>query len=362
MRILAVTGSTGGHIFPAVSFIYALKNKRQDLSALLVLPDKSLKSGITISDCEVKYIPALAVSSKLNAQSIVSLGRSVKGILKSLKIILEFKPDIVVGFGSINSVPSLFFAWLFRIPTMIHEQNVLPGKANRFLARFADKIAISFSNTKDYWKIGPEKTVLTGNPLRERLRMIDKNSALDSFGLSRDKFTVLVMGGSQGSRRLNAGFLKAVSSLKDAAIIQIIHLAGPGDLEEIKKSYKNMNIDARVFGFYNHMEEAYSASDLVISRSGAATVSELEHFKLPSVLLPYPYAYAHQFENAKVLSAKGCAVIVKDDELDKDTLGVILGSIIRNGDKLKSMRSAFASSSAPKAADLLADAALSLHN
>lgn len=361
MKILAVTGSSGGHIFPAVSFISALKNKRADINTLLVLPKRSLKSGITILDCEVKYISTLSLSLKLSLKNFVSLCRFIKGVFESLKIILKFKPDIVVGFGSLDSAPSLFFAWLFRIPTMVHEQNVLPGRTNRLLARFADKVALSFPDTKNYLKINPQKFVLTGNPLRQRLKIIDKKTAVDFFGLSREKLTVLVMGGSQGSRNLNAGFLKAALLLKDVKAIQAIHLAGRPDAEEIRESYKRLNLTAKVFDFLNEMEQAYSASDLVVSRAGATTISELIYFKVPAILSPYPYAYRHQLENAKVLGDKGCAVIVNDDELGKDTLGFTLKSITEDRGKLKNMQSGFANLVTPQAADKLADAALSLY-
>jgi UDP-N-acetylglucosamine--N-acetylmuramyl-(pentapeptide) pyrophosphoryl-undecaprenol N-acetylglucosamine transferase len=361
MKILAVTGSSGGHIFPAVSFISALKNRRKDINTLLVLPKRCLKAGITIPDCGVKYISTRPLSLKLSSENLISSGRFIQGSFESLKIILGFKPDIVVGFGSLDSIPSLFFAWLFRIPAMIHEQNVLPGKANRLLARLVDKAAISFPETKSYLKIDPQKIALTGNPLRERLKIIDKKAALDFFGLSPDKFTVLVMGGSQGSRHLNAGFLKAAQLLKNTAMIQVIHLAGRGDLEEIKGAYKKMNIAVRVFDIFNETEQAYSASDLVISRSGATTIAELSYFRLPAILSPYPYAYNHQLENAKVLRDKGCAVIINDDELDRDTLGVALESIIADRDKLKNMRSGFAGLAEFNSADRLAEAALSLY-
>jgi len=360
MRILAVTGASGGHIFPAVSFISALKNKHKDISAILVLPARSLRAGIAIPDCEVKYISTLALSLKISLGNLISLGRFISGSFESLKIILEFKPDIVVGFGSLDSVPSLFFAWLFRAKTIIHEQNVLPGRANRLLARFMDKVAVSFPSTLGYLKINPQKLVVTGNPLRERLRIIDKKTALDFFGFSQDKFTVLVIGGSQGSRHLNSGFLKAVSLLRDAKMIQVIHLAGGLETGEISEAYKKMNIAAKVFNFFNEMEQAYSASDLVISRAGATTISELVYFRLPSILSPYPYAYSHQLENAKVLKDKGCATIVNDYELDKDRLGFILESIIADREKLKSMQVGFTNLAVPKAADRLVDAVLSL--
>jgi UDP-N-acetylglucosamine--N-acetylmuramyl-(pentapeptide) pyrophosphoryl-undecaprenol N-acetylglucosamine transferase len=360
MRVLAVTGASGGHIFPAASFICALKEKHKNIDTLLVLPKRSLKSGIVLNDCDARYISTLAVSLKVSSGNLIAAGMFIRGIWESLIIVLKFKPDIVVGFGTLESVPCLFFSWIFRIKTLIHEQNVLPGRANRLLAHLADRFAVSFLKTKDYLNIRPEKIVFTGNPLRKSLNIIDKGQALNFLGLSKDKFTILVMGGSQGSRNINAGFLKAISLLKDACAIQVIHLTGTGALGEIKDAYARMNISAKVFDFFNYMEQAYSAADLVISRAGATTVSELIYFKLPAIISPYPYAYSHQFENAKVLKEKGCAVIIKDDELDKDVFVSALRAIINNREKIKSMRSGFSEFSMLKADDLLVDAALAL--
>ncbi|MCX5695548.1 MAG: UDP-N-acetylglucosamine--N-acetylmuramyl-(pentapeptide) pyrophosphoryl-undecaprenol N-acetylglucosamine transferase [Candidatus Omnitrophica bacterium] len=360
MRVLVVTGASGGHIFPAVSFIQALKEKLKDVDTLLVLPGRSLKSGIALNDCNVRYTSTLAVSLKISSANLIAAGMFIKGIWESLIIILKFKPDIVVGFGTLESAPCLFFSWIFRIKTLIHEQNVLPGRANRLMAHFADRCAVSFLKTKDYLNINRQKLALTGNPLRKSLKIIDQVQALNLLGLSKDKFTLLVMGGSQGSRNINTGFLRAVSLLKNAGAIQVIHLAGAGSLEEIKQAYARMNISARVFDFFNQMEQAYSAADLVISRAGATTVSELIYFKLPAIISPYPYAYAHQLENAKVLKEKGCAVLIMDEELDKDIFVSALESIINNREKLKAMCSGFAELSVLKADDLLVEAALAL--
>jgi len=360
MRILAVTGSSGGHIFPAESFICALKERHKDIETLLVLPARSLRSGILLTDCNVKYISTPRVSLKINFGNLIALGGFIKGSWESLRIILKFKPDITVGFGSIDSIPCCFLSWFFRVKVLIHEQNVLPGRANRLLARFADKVAVSFSETKAYFNIDQRKLALTGNPLRQRMKIIDKNLALGFFELSRDKFTVLVMGGSQGSRNINSSFLKAALLLKNISMLQVIHLAGAEDLEEIKRAYKRGNIEARVFDFFTYMEQAYSAADLIISRAGATTISELIFFKLPAIISPYPYAYSHQLENAKVLRDKGCAVIINDDELD-NVLGQTVESIMNNRDKLKSMRLGFSDLPTLKAAELLSEAALFLN-
>ncbi|MFH0855717.1 MAG: UDP-N-acetylglucosamine--N-acetylmuramyl-(pentapeptide) pyrophosphoryl-undecaprenol N-acetylglucosamine transferase [Candidatus Omnitrophota bacterium] len=360
MRVLIVTGASGGHIFPAVSFIQALKEKDSGIDALLVLPERGLKPGVSLGDCKIKYISTATITAGITPANILALAKFLKGAWESFNIIIEFKPDLVVGFGSLDSIPCVLIAWFFRIKTMIHEQNVLPGKANRLLARFVDRVAVSFAESEYYFSLNRQKLTLTGNPLRKQIKKIDKARALDFFGLAKDKFTILVMGGSRGSRNINSGFLKAVSKLGSLSAMQVIHLAGSGDFEDIKESYRRMNLSARVFDFLGDIEQAYSASDLVVSRAGATSISELIFFEIPAVISPYPFAYAHQLKNASILKDKGCAIVISDDELDKDILKLTFQALVNDRVKLESMRLGFSSLSGGSASDLLVDAALSL--
>lgn len=361
MKVLAVTGASGGHIFPAVSFIQALSKRSGQVDALLVLPKRSLKAGESLAGYKIKYISTSVVTARLTSANLLAIARFVKGFWESLNIIIKFKPDLVVGFGSLDSIPCVFTAWLFRIKTLIHEQNVLPGRANRLLARFSDRVAISFPGSREYFSVSQQKLVLTGNPLRQQVKKIDRDQALGFFGFAGDKFTILVMGGSQGSRHINTGFLNAVAGLSNLSAIQVIHLAGTGDLEGIKEGYRKRNIRAKVFDFLGNIEQAYSASDLAISRSGATTISELIFFKLPAIISPYPFAYSHQLENARILQDKGCAIVIKDDELDKEILRESIGGLINDRVKLERMRLGFEDLPGGNAADLLVDAALSLN-
>ncbi|MFA4989692.1 MAG: undecaprenyldiphospho-muramoylpentapeptide beta-N-acetylglucosaminyltransferase [Candidatus Omnitrophota bacterium] len=361
MKILVVAGASGGHIFPASSFICALQDKQEGIEPLLVLASRSIKAGIVLDKFKVKYISISGISRSMDIRNLIALGKFLKGTWESLKIIVEFKPDMVVGFGGLDSIPGLFFAWLFRIKTLIHEQNVLPGRANSLLAKFVDRVAISFSETKNYLNINPGKIVVTGNPLRRQLKQLDQSRALDFFGLDKDKLTLLVMGGSQGSEHLNTEFLRAAALFKDVSKLQVIHLAGAGSYAAVKQAYSKIRITAKVFGFFRDMEQAYSAADLVISRSGATTVAELIFFGKPAIIFPYPYAYSHQLENARILKEKGCAMVINDAEPDKDLFRQTLESFINNPAKIAAMRSGFKDLARPDAASLLAEAALSLH-
>jgi UDP-N-acetylglucosamine--N-acetylmuramyl-(pentapeptide) pyrophosphoryl-undecaprenol N-acetylglucosamine transferase len=361
VKILVVAGPSGGHIFPALSFLDTLKEKYKHTEMLLILPRKIMIDEACILGNKVKYISSSSIRLSISFINFLSILKFFKGSLESIFILMEFKPDIVVGFGGLVSIPMVMLAYLFRLKTLIHEQNVIPGRANRFLARFADRIAISFSRTKDYFKDYSKKIVLTGNPLRKELVRIDKNKALDFFGFSNDKLTVLVIGGSQGSYPINMGFFRAVSALSDKHNLQIIHLTGRKDYDLLKHKYKELNISVRVFSFLNSMEYAYSACDIVLSRAGATTLTEIIYFKLPAIIVPYGYAYRHQMENAKILENIGSAILLEDDKLNTGILKDIIEDFINNPNKLKEISSYYDLIPRLNVNDLLLEAALSFN-
>ena len=360
MKILVITGASGGHIFPALGFLETLKNKYRNLDVLLVLPRKGVTNQIRNIDCKVNYVSFSSINLRFDFRNLVSGLIFFKGSWESMFILAQFRPDIVVGFGSLVCVPMILFAWLFRIKTLIHEQNVIPGRANRFLAKFTDKIAVSFAETFDYLQDYKRKIVLAGNPIRGGLRPVDKNKALDFFGLKSNKFTILVMGGSLASHRINLGFLKAVSAIAGKPGLQVIHLAGAKDVDFLKENYKDLNIDSRLFNFLESMQYAYSACDLVVSRAGATSIAEIMFFGLPAIIIPYPFAYRHQLANAKVLESIGSGIIIQDKDLDSDILKKNIENLINNNDRIEAMRSCYGNIPRMNTNDLLAEAALSL--
>lgn len=358
MKILTVAGSSGGHIFPALAFLDTLNNKRKDADLLLVLPKKSVTLHLESPKYKINYISISSIKSGFGYKGLIAIMRFLKGSWESIIILLRFRPDIVVGFGSLVCIPMVLFAHLFRIRTLIHEQNVIPGRACRFLAKFADRIAISFTETAGYFKSHERKVIFTGNPIRKDLIRIDRDKALDFFGLNRDKFTVLVMGGSQASHRINLGFLNAVSAIKDKSFLQVIHLAGAKDSELLKKSYADLNINFRLFDFLGPMQYAYCASDLVVSRAGATTVAEIMFFRVASILIPYPFASRHQMANAKVLEAMGSGIIIQDDDLDTGILRRNIEEFISSPERIAAMRSYYGNTPFLNANDLLVESAL----
>lgn len=340
MRVLVVTGSSGGHIFPALALIDSLNNLCDEV--LLVLPKKIRDNNISVESARVKYIHAASLSFNLNSKNISGVYAFLLGAWESLRIIIKFKPDVVVGFGSLNTIALIFWAWLFRTKTIIHEQNVIPGRANRLLAKLVDRVAVSFSQTNNYLNISAAKIAITGNPIRKELIRINKKEALEFFKFKEGKLNILITGGSQGSHKLNSICFEAVSACQKKDDLQIIHISGIRDFNFLKEKYGALNLDYKLFDFFSTMQYAYSAADLVICRAGAATIAELQRFVVPAVLIPYPFADAHQEANARILGNLKAALIIKDKELRAEKLTDKLNEFLVNPEKLEAMRQAYA--------------------
>lgn len=360
MRILISCGGTGGHIFPGISLYNALLNRQGIEDMLLVFDKREVSSFIALGDYPHIYICQAQIKFNFNLQSLVVVLKLVKGIFQSLKVLLKFRPDVVVGFGGYASFFIIFFARLLGIKAVIHEQNLVPGRANRVLAGMVNQIAISFPETKDYFRGLSAKVKFTGLPLRQSLVKIDKVRAYEFFGLEPGRFTFLVMGGSQGSHKLNEIFFKAGNLFKDSRRFQVIHICGRKDLEFLENGYKDRGIRAAVFPFLKEMQYAYSAADAVISRSGAAAISEIIFFGLPSVLIPYPYAYKHQSENARYLSRNNAAMLIEEKEINPELLKERLSVLLDNPEFHRALGRHARDLFYPEAAAALAQAVLNV--
>jgi len=352
MRILIVTGSSGGHIFPAMALREELNNSSQEV--LLVLPLKSRRDKLSDSTGEIKYIHTAVLTLALSRKNLAGLWFFLWGAWESLRIVLKFKPEVVVGFGSLNTLALVFWAWLFRIKTIIHEQNVICGRANSLLAKLVDKVAVSFSQTCGSLNISPERVVLTGNPLRKEMERVDKNEALNFFKLKAGKFTILITGGSQGAHRLNAVCLEALSAYPRKDALQLIHICGTQDFSRLASGYAAAGVACKLFEFLPEMQYAYSVADLIICRAGATTIAELQRFRIPAILIPYPFAYAHQLANAQILAKPKAALIISDQELTSEKISAQITQFLNDPQKLEFMRQAYTEFGDLEATKLLA--------
>ena len=351
MKILIATGGGGGHLYPALSLAEELKSRQANILFAVNRPSPPLKA----KGYPFTRILAFPAPYGLSFKIFAFLMALPIGFLQSLFLLRNFKPDVVVGFGGYFSFPVVLAAVILKVPTLIHEQNVMPGRANRLLSKFVRRIALGFEEAENYFKGKP--TVVTGNPIREHIlnNNTGREKALKEFGLEADRFTILVMGGSQGASGLNVLFIYALLRIEDRMGLQVIHLTGERDYEIIKADYGALILKYKVFSFLDRMEVAYRVCDLVISRAGASTISELTALGLPAILIPYTGAGAHQLENAKYLASRGAAIMLEEENANPTRLKVALAELLKDRQRLKSMARASKALGQPEATRRLAD-------
>lgn len=345
MRIVIACGGSGGHIFPAVALAEALKAKDKNAQLYFVGSNRSLDKRIFEREgFRFTMLSANKMPYGVSFATLLFLARLQYDILKALWTLIAFRPDVVIGFGGYTAAPVIFSAYILGIPRVIHEQNVVPGRANAKLFGIVNKIAVSFEETKKYTGRNAHKVVFTGNPLRASMLKDDRTGSLKKLGLDASKFNILVIGGSQGAHNLNKAFLGALSQIpsETRSSLQVIHITGLADYTWAQDYYKGLGMEHRVYSFVDRIEEAYSVADLVVTRSGASAIFEIAYFGKPMMLIPYPFALGHQSENARIFSKKGAAIQIDEKdmspELIKDRISALLGDRLQLKNMAESAR------------------------
>ncbi|MBU1044876.1 MAG: undecaprenyldiphospho-muramoylpentapeptide beta-N-acetylglucosaminyltransferase [Candidatus Omnitrophica bacterium] len=344
MKILICAAGSGGHIYPALSLAQSLQAADKNIKILFLSNKKAISKNI-FEKIDYKVFTADFISPYTAKQTnpfkffLKNLGFLLKFSTEAIKVfflIIQIKPDVVIGFGGIISIAAISFARLIGIPTLIHEQNIVPGIANKLISVYATKVAVGFKQSSKYFK---RDSVFTGNPIRQDFEKIDKAIACKSLGFEKNIFTLLVFGGSQGSRFLNTCFTQAIEkleyNLKDC--LQIIHISGTMDVSALVDFYQNQNIKAKVFSYCSKMSIAYSAADIVIGRAGAGTINELCFFAKPAIFIPYPHASGHQKVNAEFMQKHGAACLLLENNLTADNLQKEIRHLIEKKDVLSRM-------------------------
>ncbi len=327
MRIVLATGGSGGHIFPALSVASALQKERHG-----ILFFASAGEGERLVRRYGHEVVGVRVSGLAVVRPWTLLpfcAKMVAGYRRAREELHRFNPDVVVGFGSYASFPVVLAAQRMGIATVIHEQNVVPGRANRILAGRVDKIAISFSRTRRYFT--EKKTVLTGCPIHLRGIDVSPSELRRKYGIRDNIPVILVFGGSQGAQFINRQFFEAVKILKEHHDFGVIHICGSVDFVSLTEAYTKAGIHCCLFSFLEAMEEAYALADLVVSRAGALTVSELSCFRTPAILIPYPFAGGHQMENAQLLKETGIVRILEQNQTNPRLLKEEIVDILFKG-------------------------------
>ena len=363
MRLIVSGGGTGGHIYPALTLIDAIKTKRPDAEFLYVGTKKGLESDI-VPKAGINFT-ALNLEGGLERRfTLANISRAANAIW-SIKhasdIVHDFKPNVVVGTGGYVCGPILLAASLMKVPTLIQEQNAVAGVTNKILSKFVTKIAVG---THDALKNFPaEKTVYTGNPIRSEVLAAKKSDGLKEFGFTADKPIVLISGGSRGARSINNAMIDVLKSAAQKNSAQFLHVTGKGEFDAVTEKLTDV-LDApniKVVPYLYNMPRAMAMADLAIFRAGATGLAELTARGVPSILIPYPFAAEnHQEFNARALVEAGAARMILNKDLTAEILSAKIDELLTAPETLKKMSEASLSLGKPHAAAEIAELILEL--
>ncbi len=314
-RFIISGGGTGGHIYPAIAIANEIKAQIPAAEILFVgAQDKMEMQKVPAAGYAIKGLWISGIQRKITVDNALFPVKFLSSLLKSRKIIKEFKPDVVIGTGGFASGAVVKVAQQMNIPTVIQEQNSYPGITNKMLAAKANAICVAYDGLSTYFK--SNKIIQTGNPVRQDLLTIDtkRSEALEFYGLNPNKKTVVILGGSLGARRINQLVEKELPFFKEQNV-QVIWQCGKFYINDYKKYHNNE--DVFVYDFIERMDLLFAAADVIVSRAGASSVSELAIVGKPVIFIPSPnVAEDHQTKNAKSITDKNAAVLLKETDLD----------------------------------------------
>ena len=337
INILISGGGTGGHIYPAIAIANELKVRYPETKFLFVgAKDKMEMEKVPQAGYEIIGLWISGIQRKVTIKNLLFPCKLIYSLFKAQKIIRKFKPDIVIGTGGFASGPTLIMANMKKIPTLIQEQNSYPGITNKLLGKNAAVICVAYDGLERFF---PKKKIIkTGNPVRASLLTIhEKNKIQEAHKLFKLKVkttTVLVLGGSLGARKINELIEKNISFFNEHNV-QLLWQCGKLYYDEYKKYAQKENV--QIHAFINKMDLAYAAADIIISRAGASSVSELCIVGKPSIFIPSPnVAEDHQTKNAKSIADKHGAILLKENELE--TFPIVFETLLKDEGKQESLR------------------------
>jgi len=338
-HIIISGGGTGGHVFPAISIANALKEIDPSIEILFVGAQGRMEmQKVPDAGYEIKGLPIMGIQRKMTLKNLLVPFKLMKSLRHARRIINEFNPDVVVGVGGYASGPVLRIASRKGIPTLIQEQNSYAGITNRILAKKARKICVAYEGMENYFPM--HKLIITGNPVRKNIIPTEdkREEAIKHFGLSPERKTILSIGGSLGAASINNSIIEQLKQF-ESDDIQLIWQCGKYYYQKANEELENYILpNVRLMDFINRMDLAYAAADVIISRAGAVSISELALVKKPAILVPSPnVAEDHQTKNAKSLADKNAAIIIKDSEAKEKLIAEAL-NLIRNENKLTELK------------------------
>lgn len=325
MKVVIAGGGTGGHLYPGIALARELLKDRGS-EVLFVGTEKGIEAKVLPREgLPVRFI-SVGKFKGMNLWSIAKTAATLpRAVVQSLRIVSDFRADVVIGVGGYSSGPVALAAWLAGVPVLIVEPNSYAGLANRLVGRIAEKVILCFPGSDRMHFFSQAKTYLTGPLVRKGIERGNRENSLKAFGLEGGRFTVFVMGGSGGAHAINLAMKNAAALLGDLQSVQLLHQTGEKDAAAVAAGYREAGIKAAVLPYIHDMAGAYAAADLVVSRSGATTVAELAVCGKRAVLIPFPFAADnHQEYNARTLEARGGADVVVQKDLTPDRLSGLI--------------------------------------
>jgi UDP-N-acetylglucosamine--N-acetylmuramyl-(pentapeptide) pyrophosphoryl-undecaprenol N-acetylglucosamine transferase len=343
LRVIVTGGGTGGHIYPAMAIAKGLQERFPDCEILYIGTKEGMEARLVPENgLDFRGIAGRGLPRKLSVEVLQAAGTNLKALWETKKILKDFKPDLVVGTGGYVSGPVVLTAALFGIPTLLHEQNALPGKTNKALAKVVKKVMVTFPESAKFFS-SPGKIEVVGLPVRPEIGKLERKQSAKELGLDPRKKTLLITGGSRGALSINQAVIFLLSKLETYPDIQLIWATGSATyqtiIDELDLKGINWRLDRwRIVEYLAKMPEALAVADLCLCRAGATTLAELSAAGKAGILIPYPYAAEnHQEYNARVFEEKGAAEVIIDRELTGELLWETVTKIIFNNFKLEEM-------------------------
>ncbi len=354
-KLVIACGGTGGHLFPGIAVAESWRKRGGEV--MLLISEKQIDTLATEGYEHLRFerLPSIAMPGLISLKMPGFLLGFFRGFLRCRKLIREFEADAVLGMGGFTSTAPLMAGRFRNLPTFVHESNAIPGRANKLNAKFATAILVGFEECAK--RFDAKKRVETvGTPLRPKVAARpSREEAIEFFGLDPAKKTIMVMGGSQGARRLNELVAASVPEM-DAAGLQLLHLSGPTDYEVVKPAYEKHPEAGVVKDFCSEIQFALAAADLAVCRSGASCLTELAFYETPSILVPYPFAADdHQTANAEIFSKPGAAELWEQNSLSEETFTRDLIQLAKDGERLDAMKRKMAELAIPEASEQVCD-------
>ena len=354
-RLVIACGGTGGHLFPGIAV--AAEWRARGGETLLIISEKQIDSLAAEGFEHLRFErqKAIAMPKIASPRMLGFLGNFGAALWQCHRLLGRFDADAVLGMGGFTSTAPLVAGKVRGLPTFIHESNAIPGRANRLNARFSRAVLVGFEACAAHFP--GRRTVVAGTPLRPKIAARpERAEGLAFFGLDPARRTLLVMGGSQGARRVNELVVEALPVLARDASLQVLHITGPADYDWVAPAFDASGVAGKALPFCPEMHFAYAAADLAICRSGASSLTELSRFGLPSVLIPYPFAADdHQTRNAEIFSIPGAAELWPQGELEGEAFTARLTTLLADRERLDRMSEAMSALAVPDASGRICD-------